>query len=143
MGMVNFELVFRVHAPAYSIYKLKGVPEAACLSVGTDFVSLSIALNETTLICTSNIQLAGCVVEQASLAWRCLEVVSEHPADVVGLIAFVSNTSAGAGISMLTISSFAGDYFFVKEKSLDHAITVLSAAGSIFTSITEPQGCAE
>jgi len=141
--MVNFELVFRVHAPAYSTYKLKGVPEATCLSECTDFLSLSIALNETTLICPSNIQLAGCVVEQVSLAWRCLEVVSEHPADVVGLIAFVSNTLASAGISMLTISSFAGDYFFVKDESLDHAITALSAAGNIFTSITEPQGDTE
>ncbi len=136
--MINFELHFALHAPDYSIYKLNDVPDLSCLSASADFLSLSISPNEITLICASDCQVTGCTIDQTSLAWRCLEVVSEHPTDVVGLIAFVSNSLARAGISLLTVSSFAGDFFLIKQESLSHATAVLSAAGSLFVSKTEP-----
>ena len=88
--MDSMPLIFRVHETMYSIYKLKGIPDAAFLSAGTDFLSLSIAPSETTLICASDLHLTGCEIDQDSRNWRCLEVASEHPVDVVGLIAFAS-----------------------------------------------------
>ncbi|UQS17169.1 ACT domain-containing protein [Pseudomonas sp. HS6] len=135
--MAGFELVFKVHESLYSVYRLKGIPNIACLSASADVLSLSIAPNENTLICRSDLQVTGCEIDQASLTWRCLEVVSEHPADVVGLIAFVSHVLAGAGISLLTISTFAGDLFFIKDESLAQACGALSAAGN---TVIQPAG---
>ena len=79
----------------------------------------------------------SCLVEAGRVpdAVRCetgfcaLSVVGPLAFDVVGVLAALVGPLAGAGIPVLTISTFDTDYIFVRADSLARAADALRAAG--------------
>lgn len=62
--------------------------------------------------------------------WICLRIIGEMPFGTVqGLIAEISGILANHGMGICVVSTFLTDWFFVKAKNKDKAISELKAAG--------------
>ncbi len=61
--------------------------------------------------------------------WRCLKIEGPLDLSLTGIMAGVSATLAGAGISIFAISTFDTDYILVRAADLDKAIEALTAKG--------------
>ncbi len=66
---------------------------------------------------------------QAETGWHCIAIVGEMAFSVVGVAAAVTSVLAEAGISVLVMSGYRTDYFFVKSCAMSEAIKSLKAAG--------------
>jgi hypothetical protein len=64
--------------------------------------------------------------------WACMKIIGPLGLNEVGVLAGVSNVLAAAGISLLAVSTFETDYFFVKKSRLAQAVSTLKTAGYRF-----------
>jgi hypothetical protein len=64
--------------------------------------------------------------EVSKISWRCLALMGEFAFDTVGIAAMVTGILAEASVSVLVMSGYKTDYFFISEHDLDAAITALS-----------------
>lgn len=82
---------------------------------------------EVSAIVPSNIE---CDSVKAETEWICLRIIGEMPFGTVqGLIAEISGILANHGMGICVVSTFLTDWFFVKAKNKDRAISDLKTAG--------------
>ncbi len=65
----------------------------------------------------------------AGEGWRCLALVAEMAFTEIGIAASITAVLAEAKISVLVMSGFKTDYFFVGENHAESAVNALRAAG--------------
>ena len=64
-----------------------------------------------------------------SRGWACLKVAGPLDLSLVGVLSDLAAPLAGAGISILAVSTYDTDYFLVKERDLPMAAEALREAG--------------
>jgi len=61
--------------------------------------------------------------------WRVLEVLGPLELSLVGIMAHIGSVLAEAKVSIFVVSTFETDYFLVKQRDLNTAITALQQDG--------------
>lgn len=75
---------------------------------------------------------AGVLIDgysEMSRGWRCLKIREDLSFSEVGVAAAITANLAAEGISVLVMSGFSHDYFFLRADQLDNAIEALKRAG--------------
>jgi len=65
--------------------------------------------------------------------WRGMKVVGQLDFGIVGLLADVTRILADGGISVVAVSTFDTDYFFVKSENFELALAALGKNGFALT----------
>jgi hypothetical protein len=91
-----------------------------------EIVSTTRTSDELSIVCSSDN-----VPEhiQCEWNWRCLRVAGLLDFSMVGLIASLTSTLAGANIALFVCSTFDTDYLFVRQGDLEAAVASLQDAG--------------
>ena len=83
---------------------------------------------ELSAIIPSEMEIHG--ITKVEHDWVCMKIVGEMPFGTVqGLIAEVSGLLAANKMGVCVVSTFLTDWFFLRSKNLDSAVTVLANAG--------------
>jgi uncharacterized protein len=90
------------------------------------FTSITRTSEELSIVCPEG--LAPKTSKQEP-GWRLLKIEGPLDFSLTGILASLANPLAMAGISIFAMSTFDTDYLMVKEKKLDDAVQVLTAAG--------------
>ena len=103
-------------------------PEDATLDsdLGEGFLSVTFTEDEVSVVCEEALAPSNARVERG---WRCLRVIGPLDLEMVGVLASLSQTLAGAGIPIFVISTFDTDYLLVRSNLLDDAVRALAGAG--------------
>lgn len=72
--------------------------------------------------------------------YGCLEVLGPFDLETVGVLSSLSSALAGAGVSILAISTFDTDYLLVRRRDLDSAVNALRSAGHGVVGDSPPAG---
>jgi uncharacterized protein len=91
-----------------------------------DFYSITRTSDELSIVCTEQNVPAGTRTERG---WRGLKVEGPLDFTLIGILASLARTLAGAGVSLFAISTFDTDYLLVKENDLSRAIQALKESG--------------
>lgn len=67
--------------------------------------------------------------DQVEPGWKRLTFEMELPFELVGFLAAVATALAEADVSVFVLSSYSTDHVFVKEASVDTAVSKLEALG--------------
>lgn len=114
----------------YSIHHLVSRDRVPPQAMAAEFSCL-LALNEqVTLICPGQVPV---VAKQSSLHWRVLKVDALLDHSLVGILAGISSTLAGADVCIFAFSSWETDFILVQSDHLDRACRALEAAGHDMT----------
>ncbi len=125
---------FELFADMFAVCRLD--PDTIVPDLRSDsFVSWTHTAGETSIICPWQAPPKGARIEGP---FRCLRIVGALDFNEVGIIAEISGLLASARISLLTISTFDTDYFFVRAESLAATLDLLTAAGHQFVSTANP-----
>ena len=117
-------LALRVHPGLYSICRL-GPDESTPPWSLTSFCSITRTGEELSVVCSEE---AVPPDVQADRGWRLLGVHGPLDLSMVGVLAGLATTLAGAGVSIFTISTFDTDYLLVREQDVDRALDALREA---------------
>ena len=71
--------------------------------------------------------------EAVETGWRCMTIPGQLAFSETGIAAAITTSLAAAGISVLVMSGYKTDYFFVKSDLLDSGIRCLQEAGHQIT----------
>ena len=93
---------------------------------------VSAVSGDYSLITSSDVQIAG--YDEVEVGWKCLVIDDEMPFELTGIAASVTASLAGAEISVLVMSGYKTDYFFIKSEWLEKAVLCLRQAGHDFPS---------
>ena len=85
-----------------------------------------------TLITASDVPVTG--FEEVETGWRCIVINDQLLFNQVGIAAAITGSLAEAGISVLVVSGYKTDYFFVKAEVIKKTIDCLEDAGHLFMS---------
>lgn len=91
-----------------------------------EFVSLTISGGEVSLVCEEDKMPEKCIAETG---WRALRVQGPLDFSLIGILAALAGTLAGAGVSVFALSTYETDYLLVKQQSLDTAVQALRQHG--------------
>ena len=69
--------------------------------------------------------------EAVETGWRCLTIPGQMAFSETGVAAAITSSLAAAGISVLVMSGYKTDYFFVKSELLESGIRCLQQAGHL------------
>lgn len=94
-----------------------------------EFVSITKTKDECSVICSK-----ACIPEGVKHEgpWRVLKVEGPLDFSLIGILSFISNTLANAGISIFAISTYDTDYILVKNEKTNEAKECLQEAGVSF-----------
>lgn len=67
--------------------------------------------------------------EESESDWRCLAIVGQMAFSITGVAAEITARLAESDISVLVMSGYKTDYFFVKSEGLALAIEALTSVG--------------
>jgi hypothetical protein len=67
--------------------------------------------------------------ETIETGWRCMTIPGQMAFSETGVAAAVTSSLAAAGVSVLVMSGYKTDYFFVKSELLDSGVRSLRQAG--------------
>ncbi|MCH7743160.1 MAG: ACT domain-containing protein [Proteobacteria bacterium] len=67
--------------------------------------------------------------EEVETGWRCIFIKDQLPFNEIGIAAEITGSLAAAAISVLVMSGYRTDYFFIKADSLARAMSCLREAG--------------
>jgi hypothetical protein len=90
------------------------------------FLSVTRTADELSVVCGEDAVPAGVRCERG---FRCLRVAGTLGFGLVGVLAALLEPLAGAGVSVLAVSTFDTDYLLVREADLGRAAEALRAAG--------------
>jgi len=119
-------LSLRVLTGEYSIHRLDAgapIPDAVLRS-GPYWIGKTD--EELSIVCASGVPVAGSRVDAG---WSCIKVSGPLDLDATGILASLSSALAGAGVSLLALSTYETDYVLVRSRYLPQAITALKGAG--------------
>ncbi len=100
-------------------------PSATVLPGGVVFFAQTD--EETSLVCQS--AFAPAQTRAREDGWRAFRVRGALDFALVGVLASLSSLLAAQNISIFAVSTYRTDYIFVKEESLDRALSALADAG--------------
>lgn len=103
------------------------LPSLAGFSLATDFFGIMKTEKEISLVCKTE-DVPGHIKKRAD-GWRGFFIAEELDFSLIGILAKISTLLAGEGISIFAVSTYATDYFFVKNKDLARALALLAANG--------------
>ena len=93
---------------------------------------ISAVSGDYSLIATTGAAVTG--YDEIEVGWRCLVIDDEMPFELTGIAASVTTSLASAEISVLVMSGYKTDYFFIKAEWLEKAVLCLREAGHEFQS---------
>ena len=67
--------------------------------------------------------------EAVETGWRCITIPGQMAFSETGVAAAITTSLAASGISVLVMSGYKTDYFFVKSELLDSGVRCLREAG--------------
>jgi hypothetical protein len=102
------------------------VPAWATLPPGSELHSLTRTSQELSIVCPAAGIPAGVDAERD---WRALRVEGPLDFSEVGVLASLSASLAGAGVSIFALSTYDTDYILVRVASLGAAVEALREAG--------------
>jgi hypothetical protein len=79
------------------------------------------------LMVTEGIEVRG--FETVETSWRCMTIPGQMAFSETGVAAAVTSSLAAAGVSVLVMSGYKTDYFFVKSELLDSGVSCLRQSG--------------
>lgn len=92
-------------------------------------VALFRSADETSAIVPSDVDLPG-AIKKVEPDWVCMKIVGEMPFGTVqGLIAEISGVLAENNMGICVVSTFLTDWFFVKSKNIEAAVSELKKIG--------------
>lgn len=96
-----------------------------------DFFSITRTRDEISIVTPEGALQVEELPEGAEIepGWVCLAVAGPLDFSLVGVLAGLSGTLAGAGVSVFSISTYDTDYLLIKDRDLRRAREALSAAG--------------
>jgi hypothetical protein len=122
-------LKFKVLAETFSCYSFSSFETLQRQRPGEPSFVCSVA-GDYSIIATSEAPVTG--FDEVEAGWRCLVIDDQMPFELTGIAASITTTLATADVSVLVMSGYKTDYFFVKSEYLEHAITCLREVGHNF-----------
>jgi hypothetical protein len=86
--------------------------------------------SELSVVCPSHLIPPGASVEPD---WRALTVAGTLDFSLVGVMASLCGTLAGAGVTVFVLSTFTTDHLLVRAPDLSRATAALRAVGHVVT----------
>ena len=118
-------MALRVLPGDFSVLRLEA--DAAVPQVpGGAFYSVTRTPHELSVVCETGLAPDAGASEPG---WRALEVQGPLAFDQVGILAALSATLAGCGVSIFAISTYDTDYILLKETRLADAVRALRDEG--------------
>lgn len=118
------ELFMKILKEQYGVCRLKNTEDTNWAK--GEFVSITNTQDECSVVCPK-----ACIPEGIKYEgpWSVLKV--EGPLDfaLIGILSFISNTLANAGISIFAISTYDTDYILVKSEKINEAKKCLQDVG--------------
>jgi hypothetical protein len=116
---------FDVLEDAFNFYRFDdGVLPENALSLGGFIIG---ANGDESIIAPAGVSIDG--YSEMSEGWRCLKIREDLSFSEVGVAAAITADLAGEGISVLVMSGYSHDYFFLKADHLQQAIDALKRSG--------------
>lgn len=108
-------LSLKILETEYSIYQFLEKNQVPDAIFDSEFLSISYAVDEITVICQSNLEINSKVGDGN---WTCIQLVGEFDLEIKGVWARITSIVAEAGSPVLAITTYNTDYFLVKTESL-------------------------
>ena len=108
-------LSLKILAEEYTIHQFPEKKEIPDQVYNSEFLSISYTVDETTIICQSNIEMKSMVKDGN---WTCIQLVGEFDLEIKGVWARITSIVAEAGSAVIAITTYKTDYFLVKTKHL-------------------------
>ena len=122
---------FQSLADTFACYSFSGFEALAEQPFGEpSFVSA--VSGDYSLIASVNAHITQ--YHEVEVGWKCLVIDGEMPFELTGIAASVTTSLASAEISVLVMSGYKTDYFFIKSELLEKAVSCLREAGHDFPS---------
>ena len=109
-------LSLKILETEYSIYQFSEKHQVPDTIFDSEFLSISYAVDEITVICQSNLEINSKVGDGD---WTCIQLVGEFDLEIKGVWAKITSIVAEAGSPVLAITTYNTDYFLVKTASLN------------------------
>lgn len=122
-------MTLKVLKAKYSVCKLS---DTSGIELSGEFASLTVTPNEISLVCEEDNVPAECKVEHG---WKAFYIEGMLDFSLVGILADIANVLAAQKISIYAMSTYDTDYIFVKEDTLEGAVSALKKQG--YTVISE------
>jgi hypothetical protein len=119
-------LRLRVLSGRLAVARLPGTAAVPGWADGPGLVSITRREGELSIVCADARVPAEVRVERG---WRALEVEGPLDFQELGVMHGLTGPLAGAGVSVLAISTFDTDVLVVREETLARAVEALRAAG--------------
>lgn len=119
---LNLKLV----AGTYGIAKLPPDADIPQWAIGTGFVSISIADDETTVVCLESRIPEGI---RADRNWACIRTTGPFEFDAAGIVHSLITPLSTNEIGVFVVCTFDGEHLLVASKDMDRAIKLLKNAG--------------
>ena len=108
-------LSLKILETEYSIYQFSEKHQVPDAVFDSEFLSISYAVDEITVICQSHLEINSNVGDGD---WTCIQLVGEFDLEIKGVWAKITSIVAEAGSPVLAITTYNTDYFLVKTESL-------------------------
>lgn len=131
-SLANVRFSFTVLDDYYVIYQLAADSDIPGGINNPNFFSVTRTTDEISIICRQSTVISFAYLETET-NWRIVKINGSLAFNMVGVLAHVSGILADANISVFTISTFATDYFLLKQENLDKALTLLKSHGHTIT----------
>ena len=110
----------------FSYYAFQSLESLKEQNFGNDAFICSIP-GDYSLMVTEGIEVRG--FEAVETGWCCMTIPGQMEFTETGVAAAITTSLAAASISVLVMSGYKTDYFFVKSELLDAGIRCLQEAG--------------
>ena len=122
--------VLRVLPGRYAVCQLPAQAAPPVWAMRGAFWSVTRTPDELSVICdTAHLPADLPTDVPVATDWVTLQVVGPFDFGVTGVMAALSGTLAGAGVSLLPVATYATDYLLLQAAQVDAAVAALSAAG--------------
>jgi len=108
----------------FSVCKIADINQ---VDFSREFVFLSKTPDEISLTCETSHTPQNAT--ESEPGWKALRVSGTLDFGLIGVVAKISNTLAGANISIFVISTYNTDYILIKEESFERAVRALTVNG--------------
>ncbi len=105
-----------------------GVPLQELPPFGSGFYSVTLTVDETSLVCSEELIPADIPSEKY---FRIFKVEGPLEFDLTGILASLLKPLADAGIPVFTLSTYDTDYLMIKEENLERAIRALNTVATV------------
>ena len=110
----------------FAIHRLPPSAPLPAELLASPFFSITRTADELSIVCLASVPLPG---SQVSDGWRGWRVAGTLNFALTGILANLSRTLAGAGVSLFAVSTYDTDYVFVREEQVAQSEDAFRQAG--------------